>query len=247
MTLCDWDPDSLPDNFSLAIVAKRRSGKSTLLKYLCWKHWRRQFPFVYVFTETLYNEYYQDFIPQGNIFPGYNEAKINQIIQRQIDLKNIMSKFPKKDRENIDTLIILDDVMEVKYSNSLQKLLLQGRHLDISLCMALQDACLIDRLKRDQLDCVISMRQANKVSRERIVLSYLAVNTVQEGDDVIKEATSDAFSMLVIDNTTNDYALDKFCYKFKLPALPPQQFSMGHTKNYTWLYETELGETETIH
>lgn len=245
MVLGCWDPDTLPENFSLGIIAKRRSGKSTLVKYLCWKHWRKEFPFVMVCTDTLYNQYYQDFIPEKDIHAGYQEKLINGLIERQIRLKTAMAQYPKSKRENIKTLLILDDVTEVNHSKSLARLLLQGRHLEISIIVSIQDATLIDRTKRDQLDCVISMRQANKVSRERIIDSYLAVNSWRDGDEVLKEGTNEEFKMLVIDNTTTSYNLPEFCCQFKIPELPPKKFAMGNTRKYMWMYDTEIEELET--
>lgn len=234
-----WDPENLPPCFSMGIIAKRRSGKSTLIKSLCYHYWRKQFPMVYTFSQTIFNGFYQDFIPEGYLFEGYDESKINEIIARQQSLVTLMAKFPPSERENIQCLIILDDIDMVKYSNSLQRLLLQGRHLQISLVIAIQDATLISRVMRDNLDICISFKQPNKVSRERLVYSFMCSTSYSIGEEALMLATSPNFQTLVIDNTSSSYDLQDFCFVYTFdPISVPQTFPMGAGKsNYTWLLE----------
>ena len=78
-----WDPDTCPNNFSIAVIAKRRSGKSTWLKHMCYAHWRKCFPYVEVFTDTKFNGFYQDFVADECIHEGWDEDKVVGILERQ--------------------------------------------------------------------------------------------------------------------------------------------------------------------
>ena len=227
MTVPQWDPDTCPENFSIAVIAKRRSGKSTWLKHMCHKHWRKHYPYVEVFTDTKFNGFYQDFVDDANIHEGWSEQKVLEVLARQRRMKELMKKLPVQHQESVCCLIILDDVLSVRYSETLERIMLQGRHLDISVVCCLQDATILSRKMRDNLDVIVSFRQANKVNRERLVHSFMAVTSYDEGESVLMECTSEDYCVCVIDNTTNEYELRKFVYWHKVDELPPEKFKMG--------------------
>ena len=65
-----WDPETCPENFAMVLIGKRRSGKSTLLKSLCAHHWKNKFPSIYVFSQTAFNGFFEDFVPKRRFIWG---------------------------------------------------------------------------------------------------------------------------------------------------------------------------------
>jgi hypothetical protein len=214
----------------MAIIAKRRSGKSVLIKSLIYEDWRFMFHKIYVFTDSTYNKFYKQFL--SRIHEGYDAGEINKIIDSQ---KGKLNSRDVNDPENIRVLIILDDIMRVKHSEALLRLCNQGRHLHVSICMALQDSVLISREMRDQLDIIVSFRQSSKIARERLVHGYMATDDLKHGERVLMDATKEPYSALVIDNTSNSYDLEEFTYTYKVEKQPPETFETCDDRNYRWL------------
>ena len=78
---------NLCDNYSMLITAKRRSGKTVLLKHIV-EQTKNQYKNIYLFTESEFcNEY--NFITKENIFVSINEIVLNNIINKQ---KNYIQK-----------------------------------------------------------------------------------------------------------------------------------------------------------
>lgn len=225
-----WDPETLPEHFIMAIMARRRSGKSVFIKHLCYTQFRYEFPRIVVFTDTLYNQFYQDFAPK--IVEGFDPVKIHQIVEQQKSYVRHREK-----NENISILLILDDILSVKYQESLLRLCTQGRHLHISVIMALQDPTLISREMRDQLDVVATFKQPGLITRERMADTYLSSTTRREGDQLIKELTQGEYAMMVIDSCCPSYNTKDYVFTYKVDKLAPKTFPMGPKKKFAWMYE----------
>ena len=237
-----WDPDSCcPDNFAMVLIGKRRSGKSTLLKSLCAYHWKNKYPSVYVFSQTAFNGYFEDFVPRKFIWNEWKEDKINEIVERQKKL--VMRKRAHGSKENVNALLILDDVAHVRYSQSLERLFFQARHYCLSIIVAIQDATILSRNMRDQADMLIVWRQSNKLNRDRVIEGFLAVKDPQEGENVLREATDGEHNVLVINNCVNSYVVEDFTYTYSA-KLPPRKFRMGASHYWDEMWYPQPGEQE---
>ena len=236
MRLEKWSPELLPDHPSIAIIGKRRSGKSILLKSICYEYFKRKIAYVYVFSQTSQvNGYFDKWIPDKFIFSDINEEVLENIITRQEALTKMNRSLPKHRQEKIYTLLIFDDIglNDARYSRLLHKIFLQGRHLSIGCVFLIQDATMISRVQRDNLDTVITFNLPNKLQRDRIVESYLMINDKEEGEDLLKAVTSRQYYVLVIDNTkTNSYELADFCYWYKSDIAPNSGWKMGNQRQW---------------
>ena len=112
--------------------------------------------------------------------------------------------------------------------------MLQGRHLHIACVYLIQDATMISRVMRDNLDAVMTFNLPNKIQRDRIVESFLMVNDRQEGEDVLKLITSRQYYIMVIDNTkTNSYQLNDFVYWYKSELAKGGTWRMASKRQWT--------------
>ena len=237
MKLERWDPETLPKHPSIAILGKRRSGKSEVLKSLCKDYWKNIYTNVYVFSQTAsVNGFYDGWCPSSFIFEDVNEEVVENIIKRQEALTKMNRTSRPSQRENISTLLIFDDIglNDAKYSKVLHKIMLQGRHLHIACVYLIQDATMISRVMRDNLDAVMTFNLPNKIQRDRIVESFLMVNDRQEGEDVLKLITSRQYYIMVIDNTkTNSYQLNDFVYWYKSELAKGGTWRMASKRQWT--------------
>ena len=191
-------------NNVLVLCAKRRSGKSILLRYLVKKS-QHHFNKIFVIcpTEDI-NKFYQkdDFIKKTNIFKEYNEEWVDTLMKT-------MGKENEGLTEGIDNdkakkvLLILDDCgSDANFHNlqSLKKLFTRGRHLFISVIITSQYPNQIPPVGRTNADFVL-IGQLNESSVQLISDEYRRLLTNQEFGDLYEKSTSD-FQFLVINNNS---------------------------------------------
>ena len=73
-------------NKTTALLAKRNSGKSCLLKYLVEAE-RHNFNKIFVICPTeKINKFYSDFVEDDCIFDNYNKKWVNKIIDKMTEI-----------------------------------------------------------------------------------------------------------------------------------------------------------------
>lgn len=125
--------------YTVIFTGKRRSGKTKLIRALC-RHNRRWFPEVVVFTRTKSSGEYSRFLPDSRIIQGFDPDLLIEIAKVQRSKVKDLSMGKRKD-ENINVLIILDDCLaeRLQWSQELNAIFFEGRHLFITLFVSIQD------------------------------------------------------------------------------------------------------------
>jgi len=100
---------------------------------------------VYVFTNTKFNFFWQQRVPESKIFPGYHEGVLFEILEAQkAIMENLKAQgIELEERKRIARIcIIMDDCItaDLHHSEVLKTLFYEGRHLGILLFMSLQYA-----------------------------------------------------------------------------------------------------------
>jgi hypothetical protein len=142
---------------AIALIAKRNSGKSRLLRYIliCTK---KKFDEIFLVCPTeCVNNFYKDFIKAENIFSSYSEEWVEKLID-----KMTKANTNKTSSELKRVLIILDDVCSdenfqarSKYAN-LNKLFKRGRHIGISIILTAQYPMDISKSCRSNCDFILT-------------------------------------------------------------------------------------------
>lgn len=116
----------------------RRSGKSVLVRAVC-SHMRHYFNEVVCFTMTKASGEYFQWLPYCRVIEGLDEDILQGLIDHQIKLKEKRSR--GEDVGNMNLLIIIDDCMAqgLRYVKTFNQLFYNGRHLDITLIVCVQD------------------------------------------------------------------------------------------------------------
>jgi len=191
------------DNFTLVnstviFCAKRRSGKSTLLKHIVESEMNK-FDKIFLFcpTEEI-NNFYSDVVKTDCIFNNYNEEWIENLIKQMTNYyKN--KKANEKDKK---VLLILDDcVSDVKLqsSNTFKKIFTRGRHIGISLVITTQYLNLIPSVARTNADFVV-VGQLNSQSIKLMCDEYKAGSISNKTFEKLYYSNTNDYKFLVINN-----------------------------------------------
>jgi hypothetical protein len=131
--------DMIRPGFTVLFNGSRRSGKTRLIKNIC-QRMRPWFPEVIVFTRTKASAEYFSFIPICRVIEGFDPDLFLDIVKIQRQKKKKMSRGELVD-VNMNILIILDDCLadNLTYSKELDSAFFEGRHLDITLFVSIQD------------------------------------------------------------------------------------------------------------
>lgn len=120
-TLRKWN------SFTMIISGSRMAGKSNFLKYLLCEPLRNEFNMIVVFSKTIENGFYQNFIDSKLMFKNINGEIITMLSKAYHDFKEKGKKFRY--------LVILDDFIDAKtrYNEQIADLFYLGRHNGASI------------------------------------------------------------------------------------------------------------------
>jgi ABC-type dipeptide/oligopeptide/nickel transport system ATPase subunit len=151
---------------SLVLIASSKSGKSTILNRIynqVYKDKKKQIEIV--FSVNSHAEVYDHF-PRKKLVNKFDKDCENLI--------NQMKKVNMVTKNKFDYLIILDDIIDQKYSSMLNNLILTYRNSNFSSIISLQYAYLLNKGSRASINQVILGHMNSDESIESIVKSYLA-------------------------------------------------------------------------
>lgn len=132
-----WDQIGL--DWTIAVMGKRRSGKTCFILSMLGCYLRPFFPRVVVFTKTKCSGEYSKHIPEAHIFEGFDETKLKALyaLQKVYKEKRKEGRFHGNSR----LLVIIDDCLSdgFKYQKTVDEVFFEGRHLDICFIISTQD------------------------------------------------------------------------------------------------------------
>ncbi len=227
-------------NFSCTITAKRCTGKSVLLKDLCYQMNKAEWfskVFVFSLTADLQPELF-NFVKKEDVYIGFNEEKIIEIWNKQRQLvEKIQKQFPKANAGDgkviPNILLIFDDLIsipEVKNSEILKRLFVAGRHLGIAQFFLTQQFKSIPPVLRSNVDIAIAFYLDNYDCREDFAKSYLSTKKVKIGIMIFENITKEPYQAIVAMNnkvTQNpEESIRTYVASLKIP-----KFTMGKCRS----------------
>lgn len=215
-------PDKIPRDSTIAIVAKRRSGKTTLIRNFVLDI-RPQRVIAFVGSEEA-NKTYAEFIPPLYIYTHWDPEGLQRIFKYQRDNFD-------GDEKNIITVIVDDfgfdtDVMK---SREMKELFQNGRHLGIQVILAVQFLRSVPLVNRGNFDIICVLRENNK-NNQRILHEecFSVFNRLSEFRRVLMQATAD-YGVLVQDNTVTGTSIEDCVMYYKAKTDLPD-FMSTHLK-----------------
>jgi ABC-type dipeptide/oligopeptide/nickel transport system ATPase component len=216
-----FDPATLKPHRIIIVVGKRGTGKSVMQRDLM-SHMANLVDFGLAMTPTEETvAMFRQHLPDTWIYNGFSATKLDQMItlQRELIQKN----------HHRSLFIIMDDCMydkKVLKGAGMRDLFMNGRHLSICLCNAIQYVMDMGPDLRTQVDYVFALRE-NIISNKTKLWKYF-FGMFEKYDDfskVMDKCTED-HSAIVMDNTVGSSNIEDciFWYKAKLD---PGEFKMG--------------------
>lgn len=253
-----FDIKSMPENVTIAMIAKRASGKSYLTKEILFH--KRDIPLTVAISKTeKLNKFYSDFIPDIYIFDEYDNVILNRIYKRQslMNEDNVEKKKEGKKIKDPRVMLIMDDCMSSKGSwvkeQPISELFFNGRHHNLSFILTMQFPLGIPPEMRSNFDFIFLLADDFISNRKRLYDHYAGMfpdfNTFQQ---VFLDLTEN-YGCMVINNRIHSKDITEKVFWYKAKDTP--NFTMGskpykkfHSKKYDkdWNKKIEVFDPSSV-
>lgn len=229
-------------NFAMSITAKRNSGKSVLMKDLCYqiKNWYAN---VYVFSQTakLQPDLFS-YIDEDNIIDGFNENALREVWQAQYNQVMKLKKMGVAPDKIPKVLILFDDIIgdpRVRNSKILNDFFIQGRHLHFGVMIITQELGGkggLPKVVRANLDCAVAFFLNNEYDRKLFVDQYLSTKNALIGHKIFDRVCHKEYQAIVVLNYITDPNPENYIRTYVASPKVPK-FKMGNRKlkEATWI------------
>ena len=237
----EFDFEKVVDHYTAIFLARRRSGKSVLLRNMLYIHQKKQKRFhdAYLFSETAsLQPKVNDYFPSSHRFDGFDDERLGQIIDAQESLVLENFKCEKKFKSENNILIVLDDCIndpKIRSSKNLSRLFVSGRHLKISviiLSQSFSSKAGISKVCMDNSDLIVCFTIFAKYDRELITDKYMSIfdDTKYSRALVNRIALEKPYQCMVLDTSlTTIKETSDYVYKSCLPVCT-KKFMIGKDK-----------------
>ena len=226
---------------TIAIIAKRASGKSFLTKEIMYQKQNIVAAVAISRTEKL-NSFYSEFIPDSYIYSEYSSDILTRIYNRQ----SIMNEYNKqkikenKNPKDDSLMLIMDDCMSSKGTwlndPNILELFFNGRHHHISFILTMQYSVGIPPEMRSNFDYIFLLAEDIISNRKRLYEHYAGMfPTFDIFQQVFSDITED-YGILVIDNRIHSKNITDKVFWYK--AKKVHKFKIGNKKFHK--YHKEL-------
>ncbi len=203
------------------ITDSQGSGKSHLIRYICYKL-RKQIDYAVVFSNTFFDNDPFDYINSAFVHPEFNECVIENMMETQ-------AKLVEKNKIK-EALLILDDCLDDKEqwtSAAMKKLTTQLRHYHITVIIATQYCNIIPARVRSNSMNTFMFYSDNKNSLEALYNSYgQQFESYNDFKQYILQKTGN-YKFIYFNKTKNEGTIEKNFRVFKCPQDIPK-FKLKH-------------------
>ena len=237
-----FDISSIAEHATIAMIAKRGSGKSWLVREIMYQ--KRKIPSVIIISKTeKLNSFYKDYLPDAYIYNNFDTAILKRIYSRQGKLSEDNKKRQKQGKKEKDDriLLIMDDCMSSKGSwvkdESILELFFNGRHHHLSFILTMQYAVGIPPELRSNFDYIFLLGEDFISNKKRLYEHYAGMfPSFAIFQQVFNECT-DNFGCMVINNKIHSKNIEEKVFWFKAKKTPKfyigsKKFKKYHKKNY---------------
>ncbi len=222
--------DKMVDHATIAMIAKRASGKSYLTREILYH--KKNLPTAVVISRTeKLNRFYGDFIADSFIYDNFDTDILTKIYQRQAkcneDNKNKLAEGKKEKDDRI--MLVMDDCMSskgtwVKDQNILE-LFFNGRHHHVSFILTMQYAVGIPPEMRSNFDYIFLLAEDFISNQKRLYEHYAGMFP---SFDIFKQVFSEVtqnYGVMVINNRIHSSNITDKVFWYKAKKVP--DFKMG--------------------
>ena len=242
LQLKKFDISSIAEHATIAMIAKRGSGKSWLVREIMYQ--KRKLPSIMIISPTeKLNCFYGNYLPDSYIYNKFETDILKRLYSRQskINEDNKIRIANGKKKKDDRILLIMDDCMSSKGSwvkdDSILELFFNGRHHHISFILTMQYAVGIPPELRSNFDYIFLLGEDFISNRKRLYEHYAGMfPTFDIFQQVFNECT-DNFGCMVINNKIHSKEIEDKVFWFKAKKTPDfyigsNKFKKYHKKNY---------------
>lgn len=212
------------------VLGKRRSGKTILQRQLLHDLYKDRGRVVVFTGSEEGKEFFPQFVDDSYIYDGFPDEVIDRCFHGQKQQKRKYGGKREGKEEgpappDLDMACVLEDLSfdtKVMKSKQLSELFHNGRHMNMTVIMAVQYVMSMPPKIRSNIDYVFIFKDNNVMNRRNIHKSWGGViNSFVEFDEIMQAVTDDHRCM-VIDNTSQKSSPDQCLYWYKARVdLPP--------------------------
>lgn len=240
-----FDPSTqLRPDATVALIGRRGSGKSTLMKDLLY-HMRKKLNFGIAMSPTEdSNGAFGAFMPRACIYSSFTPTALDVLLQVQTRAKR-----RGKERR---VFVLLDDCMyekSIMNSDNIRETLMNGRHKNIFFINAVQYIMDVPPAARGQTDYVFAMQDNNRDNREKLYKFFFGVfNSFDEFDRAMQTLTNNR-CCIVLDNRSHSTDVTDCVFWYRAdPNIPNFRLcdDIYYELDRRFYYNREEMEDETV-
>jgi len=227
-----FDLNDLCDHATIALIARRASGKSWLVKEIL--KVRKDLPSSVVICKTeKLNSFYSKLIPDSYIYYNFESEILGRIFARQKKLnednkkRKKLGKKPKDDR----VLLIMDDCMSDKNwikDPNIGELFFNGRHYHISFILTMQYSKGLPPDMRGNLDYIFLLAEDFLCNRKRLYEDYAGMFPSFDIFQQVFSELTDNYGCMVINNRKHTNRIEDKVFWYK--AAETRDFQLGSNR-----------------
>lgn len=216
--------NSMVQNPTILLNAKRGSGKSVCIKHLLY-HFSSilHYPVGVLCSKSeAVDPFYQKFFPDSYIYNGCSDELFDKILRRQRKMmsENEKRKMNGEQLKDSRIIVVLDDVISDnkswKNSEALREIMFNGRHYNITLILAVQDVVAVGPEIRLNFDYVFLFKNDVKNEIDKIYKYYAGVfPNAKIFNDVLQRATENYGILILIKRGEKSNALNDKIARFR--------------------------------
>ena len=247
-----FDISTIENYCTIAIIAKRASGKSFLTRELLFKKRKVGCMVAISRTEKL-NRFYSNFIPDIYIYSEYNSNILNNIFKRQSLLNENNkqnSKLGKRIKDD-SLMLIMDDCMSSKGTwindPNILELFFNGRHHHLSFILTMQYSVGIPPEMRSNFDYIFLLAEDIISNRKRLYEHYAGMFPTFDIFQQVFSSITENYGILVINNRIHSRNITDKIFWYKAKEVPEFKTGMKKYREYhNKLYDENWNTREYI-
>lgn len=228
-----FDLSSIPDDATICFSARRRSGKSYLIRDLM--YYKKDFPAGMVLSPTdKMTEYYTQFVPSVFVHYDYRSEMLSNLFLRQTLLMEKNKRRVARGQKPVDdrVFLIMDDCLASKgewaKDPNIAEIFFNGRHRKIFYIFTMQFPLGLKPELRANFDYVFLLNEDFLSNQKRLYEHYAGMFPSFDVFRSVFTEVTDNFGVMVIDNKSRSKNLTDKVFWYR--AVDPGPFMVGGQK-----------------
>lgn len=219
-----FDLHSLKDNATIALIGKRRSGKSYLMRSIM--KVKRHLPIGIAMSPTeKSNRFFRDYMPSSFVYYDWDTDAVTNMMERQeeiasrVDVGSDLEGLPR----DPTAFIIADDCMYDKKnwrSTLVRNIFMNGRHWKLFFLFTMQYCVDIMPELRANIDYVFVFKESVKNQKTNLYKMFFGMFPTFKDFENVFDRIARNFDCIVLDTTSGNYEVENCIFWYRATEYP---------------------------